>query len=146
MSTLRFVPLGSVSTASEYVYVCGLAAHMLLNRLWLNRFLPLVFIIPTLALSVFPEFHCGLVTSALGRGCVKTRNRPLEIVSRPGEFSVKVSCLLEGSYRLLSQSIASRDVFEGDFWGESVAEFSHSLGHKRQFDALTIASASRPCR
>ena len=58
---------------------------------------------------------------------MKTQNRPLEIVSRPGEFSVKVSCLLEGSYRLLSQSIASRDVFEGDFWGESVVEFSHGL-------------------
>ena len=66
--------------------------------------------------------------TAIGRGCVKTENRPLEIVSRPGEFSVEVSCLLTGDYRLLSQSIASHDVFEGDFWCESVAEFSHSLG------------------
>jgi len=24
-------------------------------------------------------------------------------------------------------------VFEGDFWGKSVAEFSHSLGQKRSF-------------
>jgi hypothetical protein len=25
-------------------------------------------------------------------------------------------------------------VFEGDFWGETVAEFSHSLDPKRTFD------------
>ncbi len=62
---------------------------------------------------------------------MNTQDRPLEIVSKLGEFSIEVSCLLEGPYRLLSQSIASRDVFEGDFWGESVAEFSHSLGQKR---------------
>ena len=62
---------------------------------------------------------------------MKTENRPLEIVSRPGEFSVEVSCLLTGCYRLLSLSVASQDMFEGDFWWESVAEFSHSLGHER---------------
>ena len=61
--------------------------------------------------------------SAPGRGCVKTQNRPLEIVSKLGEFSVGVSCLLTGRYRLVSQSIASHVVFEGDFWGETVAEF-----------------------
>ncbi len=27
--------------------------------------------------------------SAFGRGCVKTQDRPLEIVSKPGEFSVE---------------------------------------------------------
>jgi len=64
---------------------------------------------------------------------VKTQNRPLEIVSRLGELSVGVSCLLAGHYRLVSQSIASHVVFEGDFWGESVTEFSHSLGQKRSF-------------
>ena len=69
--------------------------------------------------------------SVLGRGCVKTQNRPLEIVSKLGEFSVAVSCLLTGRYRLASQSIASHVVFEGDFWGETVVEFSHSLGQKR---------------
>ena len=37
-----------------------------------------------------------------GRGCVKTQNRPLEIVSRLGELSVEVSCLLTGRYRLVS--------------------------------------------
>ena len=61
--------------------------------------------------------------AANGRGCVKTQNRPLEIVSRLGEFSVEVSCLLTGRYRLVSQSIASHVVFEGDFWGETVVEF-----------------------
>ena len=61
--------------------------------------------------------------SSLGRDCVKTQNRPLEIVSKLGEFSVGVSCLLTGRYRLVSQSIASHVVFEGDFWGETVAEF-----------------------
>ena len=61
--------------------------------------------------------------AAFGRGCVKTQNRPLEIVSKLGEFSVEVSCLLTGRYRLVSQSIASHVVFEGDFWGETVAEF-----------------------
>ena len=61
--------------------------------------------------------------SAVGRGCVKTQNRPLEIVSKLGEFSVEVSCLLTGRYRLVSQSIASHVVFEGDFWGETVVEF-----------------------
>ena len=61
--------------------------------------------------------------SAFGRGCVKTQNRPLDIVSRLGELSVEVSCLLTGRYRLVSQSIASYVVFEGDFWGENVVEF-----------------------
>ena len=61
--------------------------------------------------------------TATGRGCVKTQNRPLEIVSKLGEFSVEVSCLLTGRYRLVSQSIASHVVFEGDFWGETVVEF-----------------------
>jgi len=70
-------------------------------------------------------------TSVLGRGCVKTQNRPLEIVSKLREYSVGVSCLLTGRYRLVSQSIASHVVFEGDFWGEIVAEFSHSLGRLR---------------
>ncbi len=75
----------------------------------------------------FPAFS----RSASGRGCVKTQNRPLEIVSKLGEFSVEVSCLLTGRFRLISQSIASHVVFEGDFWCEPVAEFSHNLGHKR---------------
>ncbi len=61
--------------------------------------------------------------STFGRGWVKTQNRPLEIVSRLGEFSVEVSCLLTGRYRLVSQSIASHVVFEGDLWGETVVEF-----------------------
>ncbi len=65
---------------------------------------------------------------------MKTQNRPLEIVSRPGELSVEVSCLLTGRYRRVSQSIASHVVFKGDFWGKSVAEFSHSLGQERTFD------------
>ncbi len=69
--------------------------------------------------------------AAFGRGCVKTQNRPLEIVSKLGEFSVEVSCLLTGRYRLVSQSMASHVMFEGDFWGETVVEFSHSLGRKR---------------
>ncbi len=74
--------------------------------------------------------------SAFGRGCVKTQDRPLEIVSRLGEFSVEVSCLLTGLYRLVSQSIASHVVFEGDFWGETGSEFSHSLGQQRTFRIL----------
>ncbi len=61
--------------------------------------------------------------SAFGRGCVKTQNRPFEIVSKLGEFLVEVSCLLTGRYRLVCQSIASHVVFEGDFWGEKVVEF-----------------------
>ncbi len=76
--------------------------------------------------------------SAFGRGCVKTQDRPLEIVSRLGEFSVEVSCLLTGRYRLVSQSIASHVVFEGDFWGETVPEFSHSLGRKRPLISLNF--------
>ncbi len=69
--------------------------------------------------------------AAIGRGCVKTRNRPLEIVFRLREFSVEVSCLLTGRYRLVGQSIASHVVFEDDLWGETVPEFSYSLGQKR---------------
>ncbi len=61
--------------------------------------------------------------TASGRGWVKTQNRSLEIVSKLGEFSVEVSCLLTGRYRHVSQLIASHVVFEGDFWGETVAEF-----------------------
>jgi len=57
-------------------------------------------------------------TAANGRGCVKTRNRPHEIVATLGEFSVEVSCSLTGRYRLVSKSIASHVVFEGDLWGE----------------------------
>ena len=59
---------------------------------------------------------------------MKTQIRPLEIVSKLGEFSVEVGCLLAGRYRLVSQSIASHVVFEGDFWGETDEEFSHRLG------------------
>ena len=62
---------------------------------------------------------------------MKTQNRPLEIVYTLGEFSVEVSCLLTGRYLLVSQSIASHVVFGGDFWGEIVAEFSHSLDPKQ---------------
>jgi len=40
--------------------------------------------------------------AASDRGCVKTQNRPLEIVSKLREFSVEVSCLLTGRYRLVS--------------------------------------------
>ncbi len=61
--------------------------------------------------------------AALGRGCVKTQNRPHEIVSKLGEFSVGVSWLLTGRYRLVSHIIASHAVFERDFWGEIVVEF-----------------------
>jgi hypothetical protein len=71
--------------------------------------------------------------TASGRGWVKTQNRPIEIVSKLGEFSVEVSCLLTARYRLVSQSAASHVVFEGDFWGETVVEFSHSLGRNRPF-------------
>ncbi len=84
-------------------------------------------------MSAFPESgrqitkNQGELGSANGRGCVKTQNRPLEIVSKLGEFSVEVSCLLTGRYRLVSQSIASYVVFADDFWGETVPEFSHSL-------------------
>ena len=43
--------------------------------------------------------------------------------SKIGDFSVEVRCLLTARYRLVSQSIASHVVFEGDFWGEKVVEF-----------------------
>ena len=69
---------------------------------------------------------------------MKTPNRPLEIVSTLGEFSVEVSCLLTGRYRLVSQSIASHVVFEGDFWGETVVEFSHSLGRTESVTLFNI--------
>ena len=68
--------------------------------------------------------------SACGRGCVKTRYRPLEIVFELGIFWVEVNRLLAGRYRLVSQSIASHVVFEGDFWGAYVSEFSHGLGRE----------------
>ena len=61
---------------------------------------------------------------------MKTQDRSLEIVSKLGEFSVEVSCLLTGRYRLVSQSVASHVVLEGGFWAETVVEFSHSLGRK----------------
>ena len=51
------------------------------------------------------------------------KDRPLEIVFRLGELAVEVSCLPTDRYRLVSQSIASHVVFEGDFWGETVVEF-----------------------
>ena len=79
--------------------------------------------------------------SAPGRGCVKTQDRPLEIVSKLGEFSVELSCLLTGRYRLVSQSIASYAVFEGDFWGETDVEFSHSLGRKRTLYIANLTSS-----
>jgi hypothetical protein len=71
--------------------------------------------------------------SAFGRGCVKTQEQPLEVDFRLGDFSVEVSHLLAGRYRLLSQLVASNDVFEGDFWSEIVVTFSHSLGRKQPF-------------
>ena len=70
---------------------------------------------------------------------MKTQDRPLEIVSKLGEFSVELSCLLTGRYRLVSQSIASYAVFEGDFWGETDVEFSHSLGRKRTSDFVNFS-------
>ena len=82
--------------------------------------------------------------SACGRGCVKTQNRPLEIVSKLGEFSVAVSCLLTGRYRLVSQSIASHIVFESDFWGAYVSEFSHSLGRKRTLKTVVFQLSEWP--
>ncbi len=72
---------------------------------------------------------------------MKTRNRPLEIVFRLREFSVEVSCLLTGRYRLVSQSTASHVVFEDDLWGEAVAEFSHSLGQERTSIAKKTSKA-----
>ena len=48
------------------------------------------------------------------------RMRPLLMI---GEFSVEISCLLTARYRLVSQSIASHVVFEGDFLGEKVVGF-----------------------
>ena len=71
----------------------------------------------------FCRVRTGSRPSAFGRGCVKTQNRPLEIVSKLGKFSVEVVCLVTWRYRLVSQSIACHVVFEGDFWGEIVAEF-----------------------
>jgi len=82
--------------------------------------------------------------AASGRGCVKTQYRPLEIVSKLGEFSVEVSCLLTGRYRLVSQSIASYAMFEGDFWGDTDAEFSHSLGRKRTLEFVDFGLSERP--
>jgi hypothetical protein len=35
------------------------------------------------------------------------------------------------THRLVRHSITSHVVFEGDSWGETVDEFSHSLGHKQ---------------
>ena len=64
---------------------------------------------------------------------MNTQNRLLEIVSKLGDFSIEVSCLLTGRYRLVSQSIAAHVVFEGDFWGATVVEFSHGLGRKQKF-------------
>jgi len=62
---------------------------------------------------------------------VKRQNRSLEIVSKPGDFSVDISCLPTGRYRLVRQSIASHVVFEGDFWSEIAVEFSHIDGRPR---------------
>jgi hypothetical protein len=45
-----------------------------------------------------------------------------------------ISCLLTGRYRLINHSTASRGVFEGDSWGETVEVFLHSLGQKRPLD------------
>jgi len=82
--------------------------------------------------------------SAPGRGCVKTQNRPREIVSKLGEFSVEVSCLLTGRYRFVSQSITSHVVFEGDSWGETVAELSHSLGRSLPVVMVILMAIERP--
>jgi hypothetical protein len=65
---------------------------------------------------------------------VKTQERPLEVDFRLGDFSVEVSRLLAGRYRLLSQLVASNDMFEGDFWGEIAVTFSHGLGRKATRD------------
>ncbi len=82
--------------------------------------------------------------TAPGRGCVKTPKRPREIHFRLREYSVEVSCLLTGCYRFLCQSIAPYDVFEGDFWCGSVAEFSHSLGRKQTVILLIFRRSERP--
>ena len=71
---------------------------------------------------------------------MKTQHRPIEIDSRLCQFSVEVSCLLTGRYRLISQSTASHIVFEGDFWGETASEFSHSLGQNRSLELASIGS------
>ncbi len=75
---------------------------------------------------------------------MKTQDRPLEIVSKLGEFSIEVSCLLTERYRLVSQSIASYVVFEGDFWGATDVEFSHSLGRKRTLIPTVFGVPERP--
>ena len=74
---------------------------------------------------------------------MKTQNRPLEIVSKLREFSVEVSCLLTGRYRFVNQSITSHVVFEGDSCGETVAEFSHSLGHELPVVGLDLNGSFR---
>jgi hypothetical protein len=71
---------------------------------------------------------------------VKTQKRPPETASKLGEFSVEVSCSITARYRLVSQSVASHVVFEGDFWGETIVEFSHSLGQKPPFASGLFAS------
>ena len=75
---------------------------------------------------------------------MKTQIRPLEIVSKLGKFSVEVSCLLAGRYLLVSQSITSHVVFEGDFWSATDEEFSHSLGRKRTVISLIFEPTERP--
>ena len=75
-----------------------------------------------------------------GRGCVKTQNRLHEIVFRLRQFSVETSGLPTGRHRLISHLTASRGVFDGDSWGETVAEFSHSLGQERPLQQTLVIS------
>ena len=84
--------------------------------------------------------------AAYGRGCVKTQNRPLEIVSKLGEFSVEVSCLLTGRYRLVSQSIASHVVLKATsgvrlLWAFDAA--SARSGQSTNWDLGTAQSVRR---
>ncbi len=75
---------------------------------------------------------------------MKTQERPLEVDFRLGDFSVEVSRLLAGRYRLLSQFVASNDVFERDFWGEIVVTFSHSLGRLQLLISAVLEQIKRP--
>ena len=76
--------------------------------------------------------------TAMGRGCVKTQKRPLEIDFKLGKLSVEDRRLLTGPYRHWSRSTVFDATFDSDFCHVTGAEFSHSLGNKQPDELVAV--------
>ena len=89
---------------------------------------------------------CYGITSASGRGCVKTQIWPPEIDFKLPGFSVEVRCLLGFRYFTSSPSTPFHWVFEDELSRCTTQEFSHSLGRKRTFPTPEYVPIVLPIR